>query len=264
MAVSLRKTSVSAVIKRAAAAAILTAATSAAMALPSFTFNPSAAGLDGDAFTADNLLISNYSTVLLTGSGFTQSGYLSIGSAQLGGSTFTPDGLNSDYGIYIAYSAEGTSSAGNPGTDFTFGHISSLTYTIYGYNGSASFGFSGNTPTETALGEIVLASGSLISGTVATVPTGNGTSFSPSANAELTFSALNSAFFQEPQPFYDLALTAFSNTSSQVQTFDGGFTISQGGGSINFAASVVPEPSSYAMLLAGLGAVGFVLRRRRV
>ena len=43
-----------------------------------------------------------------------------------------------------------------------------------------------------------------------------------------------------------------------------GFATNENGlTSVNFSISVVPEPETYAMLLAGLGLVGFVARRRR-
>jgi hypothetical protein len=247
----------------AVAAAMLLCSAVTHAALPQFTFDPSAAGLAGSAFAADNLLISNYSTVTLDpGGSFTESGFLTVSAVQLGGSTFTPTGLNSDYGLYIAFSGAGTVSTGEPAATPTFGTLTSLTYTLYGYNGSASFDFSGNVPIETASNEIALASGSLVNGTVITIPTGDGSTFTPLANAALTFNVQAPAFFQSPSVFYDLALTGFTNTPSQVETFAGGFRIRQGGGVINFAASPVPEPGSSLMLLAGLGAMGFVARRR--
>lgn len=49
--------------QRTLLALALAAASASASALPSFTWDPSKAGLAGDAFTADNLLISNYSTI---------------------------------------------------------------------------------------------------------------------------------------------------------------------------------------------------------
>ena len=49
--------------KRSAMALALTALSAGASALPSFTFDPGAVGLAGSAFTADNLLVFNYSTV---------------------------------------------------------------------------------------------------------------------------------------------------------------------------------------------------------
>ena len=236
--------------------------------LPTFTFDPAAVGLVGVTFTGDNLLISDFSTVTFgAGNTFTDTGYLAVSSAQLAGATFTPTGLNSTYGMYFAFTGTGTLTAGgNPATAPTLGSFSTLTYTLYGYNGAASFGFSGNTPTETASGEMVLATGSLINGRVSTVPTGNGTTFVPSAFADLSFNAAadKAGFFKSPSPFYNLALTAFTNTTSQVEAFDGGFRIRQGGGSVNFGMTpAIPEPQTYLLMLAGLSAVGFVVRRRR-
>ncbi len=249
--------------KRAALVLTVAAASTAAHALPTFGFDPNAAGLNGAAFTADNLIISNFSTVTFTSATtFTDTGFFSISAAQLGGAGFTPSGLNSSYGLYVAFSGSGTTNGTNPVAAPTFGSFSSLTYTLYGYNGSASFGFSGNTPTTTAAAPVALASGSLVQGSAVTVPNGDGT-FTPFGNAKLTVNVLQPAFFASPAAFYDTALSAFSNTSSQVEVFANGFRIRQGGGSINFA-SAVPEPESYAMLLAGVAVLGFVARRRRV
>lgn len=250
--------------KRAAAAAVLLAsAGGASAALSPFTVNPAAVGLAGAAFTTDNMVISDYMTVLFgPGNSFTQTGFLSVSSAQLGGSTFTPAGLNSTYGIYIAFSGAGVlSMAGDPALTPTIGSFTSLSYSIYGYNGTATFGMTGTTPTETATGEVLLATGTLISGSVISVPTGDGLTFTPGATLKVTVAPVAAAFFVSPTPFYDIAMSAFSNTPSQVTSFPGGFMIQQGGGSINFATAV-PEPESYAMLMAGLVLVGFVVRRR--
>jgi hypothetical protein len=238
----------------------MTVCAAASAALPQFTLNPGAAGLNGASITADNILISDYSTVVIDPAGtFTETGYLPITGFQLGGNALTPAGLNTDYGMYIAFTGTGTTTTNDPTTTFNFGNFTTLTYTLYGYNGTATFGFSGNTATETASGEEALAHGTLISGSVLTVPTGGGT-FSPSANAMLTV-ALDQAAVFSPTPFYTVALTAFSNTPSQVEPFAGGFRIRQGGGSLNFAP--VPEPSSAAMLLCGLAAAGFIGYRRQ-
>lgn len=249
-------------LQGASVAVVLATACAAASAdLPQFTFNPGAVGLNGASITADNILISNYSTVTIDPAGtFTQSGFLTITGFQLGGSTLTPGGLNTDYGLYVAFTGSGTTTVNDPTTTFNFGNFTDLTYTLYGYNGAATFGFSGNTPTESASGEIALASGTLISGSVLTVPTGGGT-FSPSSNAMLTIGLEADEFFGAPVPFYGVALTAFSNTPSQVEAFDGGFRIRQGGGSLNFAP--VPEPTSSALLLCGLAVGGFIYRRRQ-
>lgn len=240
------------------------AGAAASAALPSFTFNPAAAGLAGTSFTADNILISDYSTVTLSGTSFTETGFLAVSGFQNAGTALTPTGLNSTYGMYFAFTGTGTTTTGDLGATPTFGSFNSLTYTLYGYNGPASFGFSGNTAVETATGEVALATGTLVSGSVVTVPGGDGVSFTPSANAKLVFNVAPAAqgFFQTPSPFYGTALTAFTNTSSQVEPFSGGFRILQGGGSVNFATPV-PEPETPALLLAGLGVLGFVARRRK-
>lgn len=254
-------------IRSAAAVLALGAASVAAQAavLPSFTIDPSAIpGVSSPAFTANNLIVSDYSTVTFNGNGtFSDVGFLSIQTAQTGtGSSFTPSGLNSDYGFYIQFTGSGISPVADPTTSITFASFQTLNYTIYGYAGTASFDFSGTTPTTTATNAIALATGSLVSGSAVTIPNGDGT-FTPSGSAKLTVSLTSAggAFFTSPNTFYNLASTAFSNTSSQVETFSNGFMIRQGGGSVNFA-SAVPEPETYALLLAGIGVIGFVARRK--
>ena len=247
-------------VARGLLAAGLLAASASASALNAFTLDPGVAGLAGAAFTADNLLISDYATVLQTSATtFSESGFLVITGAQLNNSTLTVPGLNSTYGLYISFTATGTTDGNNPLTSISTGSFTSLSYTLYGYNGTATFGFAGTTPTTTATSPVALASGSLISGGVASIPGGG--AFSPLASALVSVGGVSPAF-TAPAGFYTQGQTSFTNTSSQVQLFAGGFTVQQGGGTVNFAAPV-PEPETYAMLLGGLGVIGFVARRRR-
>ncbi len=258
--------------RRTVAGLAMAAVCASASALPAFTLDPAAASLAGTSFTADNILISDFSTVRFNRPGhFTDTGFLAVSALELGGTAFSPTGLNdtsgNGYGMYFAFTGAGDTTAGRPATDVTVGHFTTLTYTLYGYNGVASFGFdASNNPTTTAAGGVVLGSGSLISGTVSTIPTGDGTTFTPSAAATLTFAAApgREAFFVNPKTFFSVAFSAFTNTLTQVQAFDGGFRIFQGGGAVNFAqARPISEPASYALMLAGLAAAGFVTRRRR-
>jgi hypothetical protein len=249
-----------------AVAVALTALCSSVSALPTFTFNPAGVALTGTAFTADNMLISDYATVRFgAGNTFTETGYLSISGAQLGGINLLPVGLNSSYGMYISFSGAGSTGPGDPSLVGTSGTFNSLNYTLYGYNGVATFGFdASNNPTETATGEKILATGSLLSGSVSTAPASAG-NFTPSAAADLTFLTAPgaAAFFVAPVPFSNVALSSFTNTSSQVTRFNGGFSIGQGGGSFNFAPAAVPVPGTYALMLGGLCAIGLAKRLRK-
>lgn len=257
---------------RAFAAAALGLGCLSAWALPTFTLKPTAAGLSGATVTADNITVSSYARVLTSGSTFSESGFLSVQSFQADSRVVSSAGLNSTYGLYINFTGSGNLLfGGNPTQVPTFGEFTSLSYTLYGYNGpSAKFSFDGsNTPKTDASGAVALASGALIDGTVSTSPAkvnGQPISFVPSAAANVTFvpSPAQSGFFAAPTSFYDLGIAAFTNTVSTVRVISSNeFLISQGGGAFNFAATPVPEPETYAMMLAGLGAIGFVAMRRK-
>ena len=262
-------------VRRTVAVAALGVASASAWALPTFTLNPAGAGLLGTPFTADNIIISDYSIVRFrSGNTFTDNGFLSVQNFQLGGMAFTPTGLNSTYGLYFDFSGAGTVSGGNPATSVTSGSFTSLNYTLYGYNGpAATFSVSGDTPTTSAAaGRIALATGSLLPGpnqsSVGSAP--QSPSFNSFAGANLSFVPNPAAygFFTSPPgaSFYSVAVSSFINTPTEVSPFTGGFQngfrISQGGGSVNFTAPV-PEPETYALMLAGLSVVGWAARRRR-
>lgn len=260
-------------LKRAVMFVAVSAACAGAMAadtLPSFTFNPTVVG--GTAFTADNIVISDYAAVKLSGTNgtnFTESGLLAVQSFQLDGVSFTPTGLNSTYGLYFKFDGAGTTSGGNPTTTGTIGSFSSLAYTLYAYNGTATFSVTGDTPTTTASNPIILATGGLNSGvfssSVTTAP--QSPSFVSNASANLTFAPVLASFFTSPVPFYTLGVSSFTNTTSEISPsaagFQNGFDITGGGGTLNFIKSPasVPEPGSIALL--GLGLLGFAAARRK-
>ena len=251
-----------------AGAVILTATmATAAEALPQFTLDPAAVGLNSSGgFTADNILISDFSTVVITpngkgGANFTDTGVLPVTSFQLGSSPISGNGLNTTYGLYFGFDATGVQDTPTF-TSATDGVFTSVTYTLFGYDvtGPVTYQPSNVTPIG-VVAPIALATGTLIDGGVgATTVAGVAV---PNANTLLTFTptVAGQPFFVSPNPFYQAVFAAFTNNPSQIITTADGFIISQGGGSANFLALATPEPATMALMGVGLLGLG-ILRRR--
>ena len=247
---------------------VAASSTAALAAMAPFTFNPAAVGLSGSSVTADNILVSDFASVTVTGANtFSEQGFLSVTGFQLGGTNVVAGGLNSTYSIYVPFTATGhtiLNPGANPNTTVTAGVLDTLTYSFVAAPSNSTFGFIGTTPTVNSTPpQQTLATGSLINGNTVTSPANGNTAFVPSANATLTFvQAAGKEGFFSPQPFYNTLFSAFTNTVPSVTAHGSGFTITNGGGALNFAAAGIPEPETYALMLAGLGLMGFVARRR--
>ena len=238
---------------RGAVAAAAVVACSGASAVSAFTFTPSAFGATGSSFMADTAIVADFAVVTATSTAFTETGYLSVSSFQNGGTVATAPGLNSTYGVYVSFTATGSI---NP----TLNTLTGLNYSVYGYTGApATFTATAAGVTKTATTDTLLGTGTLVPGINpfgATIIGGVAYGSFVTANS-LTFSGVGGAF----SPISS-ASAQFANTGGQMIVTPTGFVVNGGGGSINLIAAPVPEPETYALMLGGLAAVGFVARRR--
>jgi autotransporter-associated beta strand protein len=88
---------------------------------------------------------------------------------------------------------------------------------------------------------------------------GNAINFNPGTSYSWTFATAANGISGFASNKFSLDSSAFSNT------LGGTFSITQSGNSLllNFTPAAVPEPSTWALLVAGLGAVTVISRRRR-
>jgi len=262
------------------AALLLTGASAANAALTPIdvTWNPSGAGLStAGAFTFDDVVLNSYLTIDVTGTNFTDTGFLKLSvflndgvPTQIPNAGFTGVGNPpaTPYTLYVQFTGTGTQTAGVPAT----GSFSTLTYSLLGATGITNFTQSAaGTFTPTGGGApITLGTGALLSPgtTTVTIDPVSGLVIGAGITASFIPNTSFPAFFVSPTALTQLIVSAaFTATGTVVTTFpiaNGGtrFAVNGGGGNATFSVSAIPEPDTYGMLLAGLGLFGFIARRK--
>lgn len=258
-------------------AAALTAAAHAFALAPPFEVTPSALGGPAGVFTANQ--ISGISSELLhldaNTSTATGSGWLNFTSFSNQGNVVSPlaTGLNINYNLYLTFTLTTTLASGTFGQAGSTYNIPQLNFVMWGDTGlnTQFVQADASSNTEATVSgnatDIQLASGSIIPSSLNSAGFDGG--FGAFLNAFTTFSltAAGEGYFTNPVPFYDLAFSAFNNTTQGVEvagdctdtTTGCLISITQAVGVTDFNSSSVPEPTSLALVglaLAGLGAAG--------
>jgi len=270
-------------------AAAVTGMTAAAYATPTFGVNTAVivGAANGHNFSADDIGATGSSYLWESGANeISGHGYLNFNTFNLSGVqqnsglvAFGPGhGLGDQFIMFATYSFTTTYNAALSGTN-GFGKAGSMydinpgmNFTLYAQAYSptnttftpAQLGNSGSATAQLKGSPIELGQGSTLSSIIgaASFNAAGGTSFNPALHFTLT--SAGQQFFYDPNPFYDLAFSSFTNTTAGFKIGTGSeagtWAISPALGSVNFQA--VPEPAGLALVSLGLLAAGLAQKRR--
>lgn len=252
------------------------AGTSAAMATPVFTVDPTSINGAGAIFNASDFAYTSNATVVQTAPNQqTETGYayltgFSNNGVDVGAATsrvVKPAdyglGIVGSYGVYFTFTAD-VSGVNGFGPTAGVGNVDSFTFNMYAdKNRDTTFNtpnFVSTTVSGNTGDDILLANGSLINGSA-----GFQTATGAPTFASVDFFTVDDAlYFIGPIPFYNIVLTSTTAGSFQNVTTNCATPATCTAAtlnSINGSANFIPEPLTLSLFGAGL--VGAAALRRR-
>jgi hypothetical protein len=248
-----------------------------AQAFPSFTVDPNGAfgavgGPHQGPFQAD-FITGNSSTLVTTAGSPTAhgAGWVNLSSFVNAGSNVlaTTSGLNNSWQMWAEFTYDVSLTGGayaKPGSTYNVTNLNVAFWADPSIATPTRFTSASNSGEAATVAHgtdaFQFGSADLIVG-VANINALGGTSFNSTNNFLLN--EVGTSLFPDPAPFHTIQSNEFNNTTQGVFIDPQGrfIALNETSGGVDFNLSPIPEPETYAMLLAGLGLMGFMARRRK-